>query len=118
MRLMPSSAAARRRLLPWRARAWAIRPRSARSLAWDGEGVLLKEAAGQVRDRAGSLPERGESEGDDVQAVIQVDAEAPLGDLLLQRAVAGHDQAGLHRQRTVGADRLEDALLDGAEELG
>ena len=53
-----------------------------------------------------------------VEAVEKVGAESFGGDLLLKNAVAGRDQAGLHGERPVRANRLEDALLDNAQELG
>src|SRR5439155_21502865 len=44
--------------------------------------------------------------------------EAPGGHLLVQRRIAGRDQPGPQRLAALRADRLEDAVVHGAQQLG
>src|SRR5438034_8755727 len=50
------------------------------------------------------LAQRRQGEANYVEAVVEIRPEAPDGDLLLQRAVAGHDQPGAHRLRLVRSE--------------
>ena len=54
---------------------------------------------------------------DDVDAVEEVLAEAPLLDLGLEVAVGRGDDARVERQLLVAADRADRALLQGAQQL-
>ena len=61
-------------------------------------GELGDELHGEVRDRIAPVAERRQSEGDDVEAVVKIGTEPVGGRFLVERAVAGGDQAGLHRE--------------------
>ena len=57
-------------------------------------------------------------DGDDVEAVVEVLAEAPLGDAALQIDVRRGEDAGPERALFLGAERAEAAVLEDAQELG
>ena len=59
----------------------------------------------------------GSSIGIDVQPIVEVLAEAALGHLLGQVAVGGRDDAHVHPRRPLGADRVDLALLQRAQQL-
>ena len=59
----------------------------------------------------------GSLDGEDVQPVIEVFAEAALGHLLGQIAVGGRDDAHVDLDRALGADRIDLALLQRAQQL-
>ncbi len=61
---------------------------------------------------------RGQGDGDDVEAVEEVLAEAALGDALLEVDVGRGEDAGAQGQLALGAERAEAAVLEDAEELG
>jgi hypothetical protein len=75
------------------------------------------EPLGERRNVLPPLAERRQREGKDADAIIEILAEPPGGDLGREVAVGGGDEAdvGLHRPRA--AHRVHLALLHGAEEL-
>ena len=107
------------RMLP--GQEWASRARSFGAMsapAGRRGGRTRRGTRWPVGDDLDSLAQRGQVEGDNIQPVKQVGAEPAGGDLLVQRAVAGHDQPGLQRLGLVRPDRLEDPLLDRPQQLG
>src|SRR5690606_11601902 len=79
--------------------------------------VLAEEVLGEEGDVADAVAERGELDLDDVDAVVEVLAELPLGDEALQGLVAGEDNADVDVDGAGGAHRLESALLQHAQQL-
>ena len=71
----------------------------------------------QGRDIIQAVPQGRDLNGKDVQAVKQILAKFPFADLSLQLAVGGGDQADVHLYRLGGADRVNLALLQGAQQL-
>ena len=79
--------------------------------------VLLEEVRDQQRDVLPALPERGEVNGDHVQAVEEVLPERAVAHGGLQVFVGGRDEAHLHLH-VLGVPHPPDLpLLDGAQEL-
>src|SRR5690606_20805372 len=78
---------------------------------------LLDDVLDEQRDVAGPLAQRWDLQRDDVQAVVQVLAEVPALDLLLEIAVRRRDQPDVYLERLDATDPLELALLDRAQEL-
>src|SRR5207244_3545288 len=74
-------------------------------LAGTSGSELGDEFTGEVGDHVAPIAEGWECEGDDVEAVVEVGTEPAGGRLLVEGTIAGGDQAGLHRQRLVRADR-------------
>ena len=64
------------------------------------------------------LPQWGQVDGEDAQAVIQVRPELPLLRPRLQVAVGRRDQPHVSADRLVAADALEGLLLEHAQHLG
>src|SRR5919204_4421219 len=65
----------------------------------------------------GALPERRKMKGDDVQPIVQIGAETPRFDLLLEVAIGGGDEARVDRDRFRSADRNDFPVLEHAKEL-
>src|SRR5439155_8357190 len=63
-------------------------------------------------------PERREMKGDDVQAIVQIVAEAALLDEGLEVPVRGGKDPHVDPDRLLTADALEGALLQRPQELG
>ena len=76
------------------------------------------EVAGQERDVLAPLAQRRHVEGDDVQAEVEVLAEGPPADLLLEVLVGGGDHPHVDGHRGRAAHRLDLLLLEGAQDLG
>src|SRR5260370_13099101 len=83
-----------------------------------GGGVFLGEMLGQRLDVLRPLAQRRDAKVDDVEAEVEILAEAALADLLLEVAVGGGDQANVDLDRMGTADAVDLALLDGAQQLG
>ena len=81
-------------------------------------GELLGEVADQPRDVVRPLPQRRQHEREDVQPVVEVLAEAAVGDHPRQVAVRGRHQPHVHLDRLRAAEALELLLLQHAEQLG
>src|SRR5207244_2581023 len=77
-----------------------------------GEGVLDQE-----RQVLGPLAQRRERDRDDVQAVVEVLAEAPRLHLGLEVLVGGGEDADVDLERAVAAHPFELALLEHAQDL-
>ena len=58
-------------------------------------GVTFQEVPGQENDVRAPAPERGNVDGQRLDAIVQVGAEYPLGDGRLQVPIGGGDDAGL-----------------------
>ena len=80
-------------------------------------GEALDEMTGQRNDVAGAVAQRRHQDGKHVQPVIQVLAEAALARHASQVAVGGADDAHIHLHRPFGADGIDFALLQGAQQL-
>ena len=83
--------------------------------------VLLGEAHEEVvrerQDVARARAQRRHLDVDDVEAVVEVLAEAPRRDLVGEVAVGRRDDADVDLHGLVAADALERALLEDAQEL-
>ena len=79
--------------------------------------VLLQEVLGQMRDVARPIAQRREQDREDVQAVIEILSKRAVGDLLLEIAVGGRDDADVDLDRLGAAHPLELALLQHAQQL-
>ena len=79
--------------------------------------VLFDEVIDQHGDVFAPLAQRQNLNRDDVQPIVEVLLEPRLGDHLLQIAVGRRDHAHLHALRPLGAERLEFALLQHAQQL-
>jgi hypothetical protein len=65
---------------------------------------------------AGALPERGKPDREDVEAVVQVGAEAAGLHLVVEVEVGGGDEAEVHRDLAGAADALDLLLLQHAQQ--
>ena len=82
-------------------------------------GEVREEVLDEVAHVLAALAERRDVDVDDVEAVEQVLAEGALADALPQVAVGGADHADVDpRHLPVGADRLDLAGLEEAEQQG
>ena len=81
-------------------------------------GRLLDEGERELRDVLGALGEGGHGDGDDVQAIEEVLAEAALGDAVLEVDVGRGEHAREQRSLLLGAERAEAPVLEDAQELG
>ena len=77
-----------------------------------------KEMARQRQDVAGALAQRGDGEREDVEAVVQIFAEAPGGHFAGHVAVAGGEHAQVEPDRLFAPHPLHFALLQHAQQLG
>ena len=64
-----------------------------------------------------ALAQRRQVDGDDVEPVEEIGAEAAPPDLLLEVAIGRGDDADVHRDRLGGADRNHLPLLEHAQQL-
>ena len=78
---------------------------------------LLEEMVDQQRDVVAPLAQRRELDADDLEAMIKVLAELPLGDGVGQVAVGGRDQTDVDLDRLVGAHADDLAAFEHAEQL-
>src|SRR6185436_11372722 len=78
--------------------------------------VASQEEVGELGNVFDAVPERRHPDRNDVQAEVEVLAEAPLAHRLVEVDVGGRDQpeAGLDRVRA--ADAFDLAFLDGAQQ--
>ena len=72
---------------------------------------------GETRDVLQPLSQRRKHDGKDVETVIEVRAEALLGDRALEVTIRGRDQPHVRLQRLRSAHPLELAVLQHAQEL-
>ena len=80
--------------------------------------LLAEEVLDQERDVLGALAERRHREHHDRDAVVEVEAEAPVVDLGAQIAVRRGDEAHVDRDLVPSADAAEPAPLERAEQRG
>jgi len=80
-------------------------------------GVHVDEVLRQHQDVAAARAQRRQRHGDDVDAEVQVLAEALLLDGRLQIAVRGADEARVERHLGVAAHGADLALLQRAQQL-
>jgi len=81
-------------------------------------GELLDEVVDENGDIGSPGAERRQIDRDDAKAVVEVLAEFPVLDQVLEVAVRGGDQAHIDGDRDVGADAVHAALFEDAQELG
>ena len=74
--------------------------------------------AGEEGDVVAPLAQGRHVEGDDVEAEVEVLAERPPADLVLELLVGGRDHPHVHGHRGGAAHRLDLLLLEGAQDLG
>ena len=86
--------------------------------AVDGAGGTGEEVAGEGGDIEFAFAEGRGVEGDDVEAVIEIFAEAAGFDFGGEFAVGGGEDAGVEFDGLATADAFELALLEDAEEFG
>src|SRR3989441_12806854 len=75
------------------------------------------ERLDQQRNVAGTLPQRGKPERNDVQAIEQVSPKATGPDGRVEVPVCGGDQAHVHADRVASADALQFLLLHDPQQL-
>ena len=80
-------------------------------------GEARGEMAHQLGDVLAPLAQRRHADREDVQPVVEVLAEVALLDQVDQVAVGRRDQAEVDADRTVGADRIDLAVLQRAQQL-
>ena len=73
---------------------------------------------GEDGDLLGAVAERRDEDIDDVEAVVEVLAEASLGDGALEVLVGGGDDADVDLDVAAGAQAGELAILQDVQELG
>jgi hypothetical protein len=69
---------------------------------------------GQHDDIVRPLPQGGEMDAEDGESVVEITAETPIHDGLLQIAVGRGDETNVGAERRGAADTLVLALLDDA----
>ncbi len=79
--------------------------------------VFFEKKVGELEDVTLALAQRGDVDGEDVQAVKQVFSEAAFGGHLLQVAVGGGDDADVDFGGVRAADAFEFALLQHAQKF-
>ena len=84
---------------------------------WFSRGEAAEEVVREHEDVAAALAQRRQLDVDDVEAVVEVLAEAALLHLGGEVAVRRGDDAHVDRDGLVAADALERPLLEHAEEL-
>ncbi|PYR33445.1 MAG: hypothetical protein DMF90_20810 [Acidobacteria bacterium] len=80
-------------------------------------GVFAEKVLDERRNVLSAFAQRGQVDRDDVQPVEQVLLEPALGHHLAQVAVGGGDDPDVHLFGALGAERLELALLQHAQQL-
>src|SRR5262245_25814788 len=90
----------------------------------DGEAALVEllggafdEVVHEAGDFVAPFAEGADAEGDDVEAVEEVFAEAPLADRVVEVRVGGRDDADVDGHRPRFAERRDLARFEEAEEL-
>src|SRR5882724_4891895 len=81
----------------------------------DLPGVMVDEALREEEDVAPAHAQRRQLDADDVQAEVQILAQAALLDRRLEVAVGGGDDAHVDRDLVVRPDRAHRAFLDRAQ---
>src|SRR6266576_7302563 len=71
----------------------------------------------EYRDVIRALPQRWQVEGDDVETIVQIGAEAPRLDLLFEIAIGRGDEPCVDRDRLRRADGNHFAVLEHPQQL-
>ena len=79
--------------------------------------VLAQEVVHEQRDGVHALAQRRQMDGDDVEPVVQVFAEAPVPDRLLEVAVGGRDHTRVDAHVALAAETREFPVLEHLEQL-
>ncbi len=82
-----------------------------------GRSVLLQEVVDQKRNVLAALAQRRHGNRNHAQAVVKILAEGVLGDLLVEIAVGGGDDAHVDGDLAGTAHRAHAALLQHAQQL-
>ena len=86
-------------------------------IALAGPAARAQQLHGQRQDVVAPLAQRRERQRKDVEAVVEILAEAAGGDFLAQAAVGGREHAHIERDRRAAAEALDFALLQDAQQL-
>ncbi len=87
-------------------------------VAADARRQLGQEVRDEERDVFAAVAKRRQDDrGNDVQPVVEILAETPGGDLLLEILVGRREDAHVDLERLFAADPLELFFLQGAQEL-
>jgi dipeptidyl aminopeptidase/acylaminoacyl peptidase len=81
-------------------------------------GDLAEEFVREHEDVRATLAQRWQRDLDDVEAIVEILTEAPLGDAGLEVAVRGRHDANVDVDLAIAADGPHLALLQHAQELG
>src|SRR6266481_3642824 len=79
--------------------------------------IFLQEVIRQERYILAALTQAGHANGNDVQAIVEVLAKRALGDLPVEIAVGGGDDAHVHRNFAGAAHRTHGAFLEYAQQF-
>jgi len=90
--------------------------RKSRQVAVVARGISLKEVLGQERDIVAAIAQRRDRHRDDVEAIVEILAEAPLPHGGAQVLIGGGHQAQVHLQGPP-AEPLDLPLLQHAQQL-
>src|SRR5450759_1192327 len=82
-----------------------------------GRRIEPGEILGQLRNVARAVAQRRQRNGNDIQAVIKIGAEAAFADGGFKRAVAGRDDADIDVYGLVRSQAVELPLLQGAQQF-
>src|SRR5688572_16387624 len=78
--------------------------------------LVAQKAGDEQRNIIRSLAQRGQLNGDDIQAVVKVLAESAVLDLLFERFVGGSQDAHVDMNGRVLADAADFPILEHAQE--
>ena len=84
---------------------------------WNSSAARSTKWLTRAGDFVAPLAERADAEGDDVEAVVEVFAEASVADRVVEVGVGGGDDADVDGQRPRFAERRDLARFEEAEEL-
>ena len=99
-------------------RSFIVARVTSRSRTPHAAAVLLDEVVHEQRNVLAPLPQRRQRDGEHVEAVPEVFAEAARLHLLEEVAIGRGDDARVGLERDVAADALELAVLEHAQQLG
>ena len=80
--------------------------------------VFNREFRKKVRGVSNEAMQRREDDGEHVQAVVEILAEAPFLDFVLEIAIRGGNDANVDLDVRHAADTLEGLLLEEPQQLG
>ena len=72
----------------------------------------------QQRDVLAALAQRRQRDGEDVEPIVEILPEAPLGHGAFEIAVGGRDDADVRVERPSGSHAFERPVLQHAQQLG